>query len=305
MANIEMKDIRKRDILLQDNDMKIIRDKMQLDPAYPFTFSKQILKKSDNCEDSFHWHSYFEITYVECGRGHYLVNGKKYSMSAGDIIIFNNVEPHGWIVEEEDMLVYVTVFATEFISDHVNSLGYEYLKPLIERGSNFKNKIDKEDLITGQLITCIQEISKEWESKEQGYRLMIKSDVLRMLTLLFRYYQNTDSQKESLLDKNNAMKRLQEVFIYMEHHYSDKILLEDMAKSVFMSPNYFSAYFRKVTGYSFSEYLSILRILNVKERMKTSDKSITEIAVDCGFNNMSNFYRQYKKVTGSTPRSEA
>lgn len=282
--------------------MKIIKDKMHLDPVYPFSFSKQILKKEDNCEDSFHWHSYFEITYVESGQGYYLVNGKKYSMQAGDIIIFNNVEPHGWGVDNEDMLVDVIVFSTDFVADHMRSLDYEYLNPFVERGGNFKNKLNGEDTITQDITASIHNIAKEWVRKEQGYHLMIKSDVLRMLTLLLRYYQKEGIPEESLQEKKIAMKRLEEVFFAIENKYAEKLSLNEMARSVYMSPNYFSAYFRKVTGISYSEYLTNVRIIKVKEMMISSDKSVTEIAIDCGFNNMSNFYRQYKKVTGSTPR---
>lgn len=71
--------------------MIIVKDNMELNAEYPFGISEQVLKKADNCEDSFHWHSFFEITYIHKGSGNYYVNGQKYDVTQGDIIIFNNV----------------------------------------------------------------------------------------------------------------------------------------------------------------------------------------------------------------------
>lgn len=281
--------------------MHIVRDRVPLNPQYPCMFSSHILEEADNREDSFHWHSYFEITYVRSGTGAYLVNGQKYEMQDGDIIIFNNVEPHGWLVKDGHMEVDVIIFSTEFIADHGDSYEYEFLNPFIERGSNFQNCISGVDNNGREIGRIIQEIGEEWANKEAGYRLFIKSDVLRILTLLLRYYQKDVSSGELLKEKKAAMKRLEEVFRRIEADYSEKLTLEDMAKSVYMSPNYFSSYFRRIVGKSFSEYLSEFRIRKVEEQLEKTGRSVTEIAMECGFRNMSNFYRQYKKATGSKP----
>ena len=69
-----------------------------------------------------------------------------------------------------------------------------------------------------------------------------------------------------------------------------------------MSSNYFSSYFRKVTNIGFSEYVTRLRIMHARELLRNTDRSVTDIAMECGFNNISNFYRLYKKHVGKSPR---
>lgn len=91
------------------------------------------------------------------------------------------------------------------------------------------------------------------------------------------------------------MKRLEQAFTYIEEHYCNKLTLEEVAASVYMSPNYFSTYFRKVTNIGFSDYVTRLRLSHARELLKNSEKNVTEIAMECGFNNISNFYRLYKK----------
>ncbi len=280
--------------------MLIYRDNIILDKEFPFAINQVQLNKADNCRDSFHWHNYCEISYVESGSGSYFVNGRQYEMKEGDLIIFNNVEPHGWLVESEQMIMTVMIFGTELVSN----LHYDYLKPFVERGSNFKNKIDREELLTSNIIDMVKEIYNENSEQNQGHRLLILADILRILTLLIRFYQKDQEQgkaTETLTDKKYNMKRLEEAFQYINSHYTEKITLKEVAESVFMSENYFSFYFKKITDTSFMDYVTGLRLKRVSELMKTTDMSMYEIAMESGFHNMANFYRIYKKHVGALP----
>ena len=76
--------------------MRLERDNIPLDKEFPFQISEVELTPENSRPGSYHWHSYFEITCVLGGKGNYFVNGQEYTMEEDDIIIFNNVEPHGW-----------------------------------------------------------------------------------------------------------------------------------------------------------------------------------------------------------------
>ncbi|MDC7289522.1 AraC family transcriptional regulator [Blautia schinkii] len=281
--------------------MKLVRDNIPLDKEFPFRISEVVLDHENSSPEVFHWHSYFEITCVLEGKGHYFVNGQEYTMDVGDIIIFNNVEPHGWKLLCNDMHLLVMVFSPEFVAEKLSVFDSEYLKPFVERGSNFKNRIGREEPLSHEIRKGIREINKEWEERQEGYPLMIKANVLRILTMLIRTYQDETKSGEMLKEKKNAMKRLEEAFAYINAHHCEKLTLDEVAASVFMSSNYFSSYFRKVTGISFSDYVTRLRIIHARELLRDTDKSVTEIALECGFNNISNFYRLYKKHVGKAP----
>lgn len=286
------------------DSMKLIKDSIPLDKKFPFRIFKVTLPKTDYGPLYYHWHSYFEITYVEKGRGQYCVNGKEYTMEAGDIIIFNNVEPHGWNLPDSDMKVTVMIFSPEFVAEKLAFFDQDYLRPFVERGSNFKNRIGREEPFSKMIQADIMEIYKEWEEKKDGYPLMIKADILRILTILIRTSQDGEKPQALLKEKQTAMKRVEEAFTFIDNHYREKITLEQVAASVFMSPNYFSTYFKRVANMSFSEYLIKLRLAKAKNQLRTTDKSVTEIALDCGFHNMSNFYHLYKTHIGKAPLEE-
>ena len=107
-----------------------------------------------------------------------------------------------------------------------------------------------------------------------------------------------------LREKKNAMKRLEQAFSYIDEHFCEKITLDEVAAVAYMSPNYFSSYFRKMMNVSFSDYVTRLRIMRVRELLKDENNSVTEVAMQCGFNNISNFYRLYKKHVGKPPRDD-
>lgn len=284
--------------------MKLVRDNIPLEKDFPFQISEVVLNHENSHPDTFHWHSYFEITCVQSGTGHYFVNGKEYTMDEGDIIIFNNVEPHGWKLKGDDMHLLVMVFSPEFVAEKLSVFDSEYLKPFVERGSNFRNRIGREEAVSHEIRKGIREIYTEWEEKKEGYPLMIKANILRILTILIRAYQDDSKSGEMLKEKKNAMKRLEQAFVYIDDHYSEKLTLDEVAAAAFMSSTYFSSYFRKVTNISFSEYVTRLRISHARELLRDREKSVTEIALECGFHNISNFYRMYKKYVGKAPRED-
>lgn len=284
--------------------MRLERDNIPLDKEFPFQIAEVRLTPENSKPGTWHWHSYFEITCVLEGKGNYFVNGQEYTMEKDDVIIFNNVEPHGWNLIGDDMKLLVMIFSPEFVAEKISVFDTGYLKPFVERGSNFKNRIGREDEINPEIRAGILEIYKEWQERKEGYQLMIKANVLRILTMLIRTYQDKTKSGEMLKEKKNAMKRLEQAFAYIDTHYCEKITLEDVAASVYMSSNYFSSYFRKVTNISFSDYVTRMRINHARELLREGRLNVTDIAMECGFNNISNFYRLYKKHVGKTPKDE-
>lgn len=284
--------------------MKLECDSIPLDKEFPFQISEVELNQANSRPGTWHWHSYFEITWVLEGKGNYFVNGQEYTMEKDDIIIFNNVEPHGWKLLGGNMKLLVMIFSPEFVAEKISLFDAEYLKPFVERGSNFKNRVGREEKVNEEIRISIREIYQEWNERKEGYPLMIKANVLRILTMLIRAYQDETKSGEMLKEKKNAMKRLEQAFTYINDHYCEKITLEEVAASVYMSSNYFSSYFRRVANISFSDYVTRLRVNRAREMLRENGANVTEIAMECGFNNISNFYRLYKKHMGKTPGDE-
>ena len=88
---------------------------------------------------------------------------------------------------------------------------------------------------------------------------------------------------------------------YVEEHYAEKILLEDVADAVGLNPVYFSSLFKKETGQNFSAYLSGVRMEKAKELLTTSNDTIAVIAEAVGYPEQKYFSQQFKKIVGVKP----
>lgn len=88
---------------------------------------------------------------------------------------------------------------------------------------------------------------------------------------------------------------------YIEKHYAEAISVKDVAEEVCISESYFKSVFKKISGYSYSEYLTNIRIDHAKKLLDTTDKSITEIALDVGYQTPNSFSSLFKRETGKTP----
>lgn len=98
-------------------------------------------------------------------------------------------------------------------------------------------------------------------------------------------------------------RRVQKVEEYIAEHYKEDIRLNDLAALVGMTPTAFSRFFRLRTGRSISDYIIDVRLGHASRMLVDSTTSVAEICYDCGFNNISNFNRIFKKKKGHSPKT--
>lgn len=96
-------------------------------------------------------------------------------------------------------------------------------------------------------------------------------------------------------------RRVQKVRTYIDQHYKEEIRLNTLADLAGMSPSAFSRFFKLHTGRNLSEYIIDLRLGYASRMLVDSTDSIAEIGYSCGFNNLSNFNRIFRKRKGCSP----
>jgi AraC-like DNA-binding protein len=101
---------------------------------------------------------------------------------------------------------------------------------------------------------------------------------------------------------NHNSRRIEKVFEYMNAHYSRPITLAEVAKVANMPETSFSRFIKKRIGNTFIDSLNEIRLGHATRMLIDTTHSVTEVAYKCGFNNMSNFNRTFKKRKGCTPK---
>jgi AraC-like DNA-binding protein len=102
--------------------------------------------------------------------------------------------------------------------------------------------------------------------------------------------------------KASDISRLDEVLAWLRRHRADPITLARAALVAKMSPKSFCRFFKANTGKTLVEYLHELRVGQVSRQLLETNRPISEIALECGFNNLSNFNRRFRELKGMTPR---
>jgi transcriptional regulator GlxA family with amidase domain len=95
--------------------------------------------------------------------------------------------------------------------------------------------------------------------------------------------------------------RMNKVYEYVMKNFSQKIRLEKVAAIANMTPTSFSRYFKSRVNKSFSDFLKEIRIDYARKLLTEEKMSINQIGYECGFQNISNFNKQFRKVTGEQP----
>lgn len=95
--------------------------------------------------------------------------------------------------------------------------------------------------------------------------------------------------------------KIKTVYDYVQKNYNKKIKVEEVANLIELSVVSFSRLIKKRTGKSFVEFLNELRLGHATRQLLETNKSVTDICYECGFNNISNFNRIFKKSQGCTP----
>ena len=99
-----------------------------------------------------------------------------------------------------------------------------------------------------------------------------------------------------------STKKLQQTIDYIQAHLDEKLSLESIASALNLSVHYFCELFTQSMGIPPYKYVLQQRVDRAKQLLRNHEKSLSEIALDCGFANQSHFNRHFTKLIGITPR---
>ena len=230
-----------------------------------------------------HFHAEAEIVYVVSGSTKLLVSGSAQDLVEGDIRIVLPGEIHSFVSVSENCLYIMKLFAPpEFGAMQVRGL------------------LHKTDAAYREFKDIIETIAYEDTAKQPGYRYAVCAEVNRLLLAIVRTLgarKITESERKSTLKKSEFLNDVNE---YIEEHFSEKILLDDICRKTHYSKYYFVHLFKEITSLSFVEYLTVFRLEKAKALLLSGSR-VTEVAMNCGFGNLRSFNRCFSKYYLTTP----
>ena len=279
--------------------MEFVNRKIHLDLNKEFPFQIVQFHHTDGTVPTLHCHECLEVQLVERGEGVNIIGDRQYTLQSGEVFIINNNEYHHAFTDGEILVFH---FDPSLVwADNV--FDYEYLMPFYERVTCFHNKLEAGGGICQRIADGMHEIVAEYEEKQEGYRLVVKAQLLRILSLIYR-----NMKKMSSLDTASAYMhkkdfgRIRIAVEYIEQNYTEDLSLRDLSSMVYLNETNFSTLFKKVMKKTVTEYITSLRINRAARLLKEGNTNITGICYKSGFQSVSQFNKTFKRRMRVTPR---
>ncbi len=247
-----------------------------------------------------HWHNEFEIDYVLQGKGDFICGDQHFSINSGDVVLISPNMLHAAYPSSNMNLHYIAfVFHASMLGLESNDRSSTHcIRPLItgQLRVNMKYDLSHPDYsvirsLTESLISCA--------NKSNAYDdLLLKSNLLELCW----YFEKKENLSSSRDDEISYSSLIRPALEYMTYHYMNSITIKELAAQCTISSSHFMNCFKKAVGCSAIEFLTHLRIKAACTALTETEDDISVISCNCGFNNLSNFNKQFKQLTGCSPR---
>lgn len=259
-------------------------------------------KKENSIWPVWHYHSEIDILLFVDSSGQHITGDYIGSFAPGTLLVNGPNVPHGFTSdsipsnESSDTAIIVLQFSKE-------SIGQELLsKPEMKLINDFIQSTNRSYEFLGETREKAAHILREIEHSYNAQRIS------HLLLLLETLAEAPEADKRKLVSElycpilnEKNIKRIETIRTWVIQHLTEKITVEGAAEQIKMPPKSFSYFFKKNTGKTFVQYLKELRIGLACQKLLYTEFSILEICYMSGYNNLSNFNRQFMEVKKMTP----
>lgn len=282
--------------------MKAQLHKLPLNSDTSFYFTRWDCKHFDK---PWHFHEEYELVLIAQSRGTKFIGDAVSLFDEGDLILIGPNIPHLFRNDEEyyqqdsglNAVSMFLHFTEDFLGkDFFTIPEMKSVRELLDRASTalqihgktkkqivqkLRDMNDKNP--AGRLVTLMEILIRLSESKE----------LKPLLSTTFSPNVTTNSR-----DAN----RIHNILEFIMANYREQIYLSEIASRLNMSEASFSRYFKHHTGKTFSSYVTDVRISHACRLLMQGEENIAQVAYQSGFENLANFYRHFKKITGEIPK---
>lgn len=272
-----------------------------------------------------HWHKEAEILYFPDGNFQMEINMEVFDIHSECFYFINPGELHSIRSDSrEPKQEYAVVFLPELLcSPFYDTVQSQLIQPLQNGQLHFPRSVSKEhpafsDLRTiffnitdafsrcsfPEILTCENEHfhltslrASGTVSIELADQLIIKASLLQFFATLEQHHLFSQTEKPD----DHRVETIKTAITYIREHYQEKIYIRDIASFIGLNEQYFCRFFKKAIGLSPVEFLNEYRIRQAMRLLKESTVSVTDVCLECGYNNMGNFLREFRRYAGTTP----
>ena len=253
------------------------------------------LRNDGGVRPEFHYHEFCKILLLVSGSGFYTVDGQRYAVRAGDVVLVGSHQVHR--PEFEPGASYERIIL--------------YLSPEFLRRSSVAS-CDLTECFRGdrghvlrsgeperkKLFSLAAALEREMGGEEYGQAILSTSAVLRLLVHIGRELRRNDAPRPGPATPENE--RVAAIVRHLDRHLTEDITIDELAEQFYLSKYHMMRIFRRETGATVHGYLTQRRLALARDLMATGT-SATDACFRAGFRSYCSFTRAYAKHFGSTP----
>lgn len=239
-----------------------------------------IFKKQSPCTP-FHYHDFYELEFISSGSAVVTINSEKYNLTKGDAYLLRPTDLHEFSAVGETQ-----IYSISFMPERVNAKIMDDFT--MKAGYLLTSLSNKDSQLFEGLLAKTTILTKQNRQKE------VVSAVLDILISTLLNY----AESAKTLDYEDS---IYEAIKYVNNNFTKDPTLDEVAKVAGFGVTYFCRKFKKVTGKTYTQYLSEIKIDFAARLIARSNTAITEICFISGFNSISQFIREFKRIMGISP----
>lgn len=250
--------------------------------------------------------NFFELVLIKKGKGTQCINYNFYDYQKGSLFLLPPLKCHSFQIEQSTKFIFL-----KFTSNFFNANGQdaasqqEWFKEAAYILSNYNQlpgDIIHSELDRQHIYTLIELVLKENRNYQTSSAALIKSLMTSILEILLRNIKQ--SAFYELAQTAERDDRVTQLLAYINEHLADpeSLKVDNLAKQFLLSPTYVSEFFRKKVKISLREYIIKAKLKLVEIRLLNSDYTLTEIAAELSFTDVSHLSKTFKRYTGMSIR---
>ena len=243
-----------------------------------------------------HWHDELEIIYVKSGFLTVNISGENYIGKPGDAFVVSPGNLHFMGSQTGTVDYFTFLFPLKYIAFRSDDmLDDKLIEPL--NSGHLMISPEIKDTVKEQCEQLAGVYAAEIDKSESKITSQIRKKII-LLQFINELWKKGFIVENDTTGRNTVEK---EMVSYIQQNYTGKILLREFGEQFHLSEKYISRYFKDHFHITLSQYVTYLRLEHAKQMLQETDISVTEVAMQSGYQNISYFIRSFKKTYGVSP----
>lgn len=264
-------------------------------PDFPFEYH-YINSAHPRYEMPFHWHKEWEIIHIIEGTFTAHADDTMYIAHSGDILLIRDGMLHGGT--PENCVYECFLFDLHGLFRNLDMVK-KHLRPI------YRAQILPEIYFPAgkmpEVAHAISRLSDAYSGQDAPFELIVLGCISQLFAAILQEGAYAAGQTDTL-ESTHKIDLIKTILEYIELHYASSITLDELAGVANMNPKYFCRFFRSITHQTPIEYVNMYRIEKAAQMLHSTRLPVTNICMECGFNDSSNFIKVFRKYKGMTPK---